>query len=79
LTYRQGLSHSASEHLLDHMLFKLADSMQNRDFLVDWPGCRDSLQTGSVPAKTGRMVCLCWAHSWAQFGGDTGTCRPTFL
>jgi len=38
LTSRQGLSHSASEHLSYHMLFKLADSMQNRNFLVDWPG-----------------------------------------
>ena len=31
----------------------------NRDILVDWPGRRDkSLKTGTVPAKTGRMVCL---------------------
>jgi len=30
--------------------------MPNRDFLVDWPG--QSLQTGTVPAKTGRMVSL---------------------
>ena len=37
----------------------LADWMPNRDILVDWPGHRDkALNTWSVPAKTGRIVCL---------------------
>jgi len=37
----------------------LAGWMPNRDILVDWPGRRDkTLKTGTVPAKTGRMVCL---------------------
>jgi len=27
--------------LSEHMLFILADSMPNQDFLVDWPGRRD--------------------------------------
>ena len=37
----------------------LADWLPNRDIFVDWPGRRDkALKTGTVPAKTGRMVCL---------------------
>jgi len=37
----------------------LAEWMPNRDILVDWPGRRDkALKTGTVPAKTERMVCL---------------------
>jgi len=33
--------------------------MPNRDILADWPGRRDkTLKTATVPAKTGRMVCL---------------------
>ena len=37
----------------------LADWMPNWDILVDWPGRRDkALKTVTVPAKTGRMVCL---------------------
>ena len=31
----------------------------NRDLLVDWPGRRyKAFKTGTVPDKTGRMVCL---------------------
>jgi len=33
--------------------------MPNREILVDCPGRRDkALKTRTVPAKTGRMVCL---------------------
>jgi len=41
----------------------LADCMPNRDFLVDWSGPRDkAFKTGTLPAKSGRMVCLPKKH-----------------
>jgi len=41
----------------------LIDWMPNRDILVGWPGRRDkALKTGTVPAKTGRMVSLLLSH-----------------